>query len=318
MTGAFLVLLLTSSISAAQEANTNAPESTRPDNALSDEHADWMHRHLAPAATFRGQERRDFLSALITEELDPVLSAAVERAMKVAEDDEASFGAVVRSAVRPDGIPMNAARKPRRHRPNAPGSNAKAMRDYRARHLRVKSETHRERGDTVVVSNPGPYRGWSTTVIQQPDSVEYSWAVYQDFIRLTVPDFLEIAGRSQEAIEMKERIDLLERKSRKGTMTGLTGMAITLGGMMALSSDPQSQPASLTTLGGVLVMTGGFLAGGIPRARAHRLQYTYPATLTPQETRSLVDTHNEKLQQELRLPIHDAIMLESGHRERND
>ncbi|MEE2751235.1 MAG: hypothetical protein VX519_07385 [Myxococcota bacterium] len=317
MTGPLLVLLLASPPSAAQEANTTPPKTTQAENTLSDEHADWVHRHLAPAATFRGQERRDFLGALLTEDLDPALSAAVHRALKVAEDDEASFGAVVRRAVRPNGISIHPARKPKKPRANAPGGQAKAMRDYRARHLRVKSETHRERGDTVVVSNPGPYRGWSTTVIQQPDSVEYSWAVYQDFIRLNVPDFLEIAGQAENALAIREEIQLLETKARKGAIAGFTGLAMTLGGMIALSSDPQNQPANWTTLSGVLVMTGGFLGAGIPRAKAHRLQYNYPATLTPQATRSLVDTHNEKLQQELRLPIHDAIMLESGHRERN-
>jgi len=317
MTGAFLMLLLTTSPSTAQEVQDSA-ETATPQQALSDEHADWVHRHLAPAATFRGQERRNFLSELITDELDPALVEAVTRALKAAEDDEASFGTVVRHAVRPGGIPIPAVRKAKKPRPMPPRANAKAMRDYRARHLRVKSETHRERGDTVVVSSPGPYRGWSTTVIQQPDSVEHTWAVYQDFIRLNVPDFLEVAGRSERAIKMREEIDLLETKARKGTIAGLAGMAVTLGGMVALSSNPQSQPATWTTLGGVITMTGGFLGGGIPRAKAHRLQYAYPATLSPQETRSLVDLHNEKLQQELRLPIHDAIMLESGHRERND
>ena len=76
MTGLLLALQLVVGTAHAEEPPPPATEAAAPTKALSDEHADWVHRHLAPAATFRGQERRDFLTALITEDLDPELVAA--------------------------------------------------------------------------------------------------------------------------------------------------------------------------------------------------------------------------------------------------
>lgn len=321
MISLLFVLQLAIGNSYGEEPNSAPPTPTA--NSLSDEHADWVHRHLAPAATFRGQERRDFLAALLTEDLNPELTAAVERAQKVAANDEASFGAVIRSAVRPQGIPIPARKKLHEQGPAKP--SAKAMRAYRARHLRVKAETHHERGDTVVVTNSGPaygpwpYWGWSTTqVFQQPDSVQHGWAVYQDFVRLSVPDFLEIAGRGTDASQMRVEIGSLETKAHNRRMVGLAGVAISLGGMVALSIDPQNTTASLASFGGALTLTAGFLSSGFPSMRSHSLRDSYAATLSPQETRSLVDEHNENLREELRLATHDAIMLETGHRERNN
>ena len=166
---------------------------------------------------------------------------------------------------------------------------------------------------------PWPYWGWSTTeVVQQPDRVQHGWAVYQDFIRLSVPDFLDIAGRSEDAAQMKNEIGSLETKAKNRRLVGISGVAISLGSMVALSMDPQNTAASIAGLSGAITLVAGFLSSSIPSVRSQLLQGTYPTTLSPQETRSMVDDYNQKLQEELRLGTHDAIMLESGHRERND
>jgi hypothetical protein len=202
----------------------------------------------------------------------------------------------------------------------APAASPQALRDYRARYLRVESEVREQKGEVWVMSTGHPFwPGWhnsATYVHQQPSQVIRTWGVYQDFMRLNIPAFLTAVGQVEEANALRKEIALLQAKSARRRWIGVAGIVTSVGGAIGLSitANPMASAASGV---GLLATAGGFFSAAIPDQKALALRDNYPASFDPGDIRSLVDAHNELLRLDLRLSPTEAMMLESGRRDRS-
>jgi hypothetical protein len=201
-----------------------------------------------------------------------------------------------------------------------PAASPQALRDYRARYLRVESEIIEQEGEVWVMSTGHPFwPGWhnsATYVHQQPNKVTRTWGVYQDFMRLNIPAFLTAVGQAEEADALRGEISELQAKSSRRRWIGVAGIVTSIGGAIGLSitAHPMASAASGV---GLLATAGGFFSAAIPDQRAVALSNNYPASFDPGEIRTLVDAHNEQLRLDLRLSPSEAMMLESGRRDRS-
>ena len=201
-----------------------------------------------------------------------------------------------------------------------PAASPQALRDYRARSLRVESEVIEQEGEVWVMSSGHPFwPGWhnsATYVHQQPSQVTRTWGVYQDFMRLNIPAFLTAVGRTGEAEALRDEISDLEAKSSRRRWIGVAGIVTSIGGAIGLSitANPMASVASSV---GLLATAGGFFSAAIPDQKARALRDNYPSSFDPSEIRALVDSHNEQLRLDLHLSPSEAMMLESGRRDRS-
>jgi hypothetical protein len=184
----------------------------------------------------------------------------------------------------------------------------------------VESETIAQEGEVWVMSSGHPFwPGWhsSTTYVhQQPDRVIRTWGVYQDFMRLNIPAFLTAVGQTEKAQERRDEIAGLQVKASRRRWIGVAGIVTSVGGAIGLSitANPMASVASGV---GLLAAAGGFFSAAIPDQKALALRDNYPSSFDPGEIRALVDAHNEQLRLDLRLSPSEAMMLESGRRDRS-
>jgi hypothetical protein len=200
-----------------------------------------------------------------------------------------------------------------------------AYRQYKAQHLEIRSERIQRGGGYTIFHNysQNPYGSrwnWGTTqVVPNPISVSHSWGIYQDFRRLSVPEYLEITGEEDRANALRADILGLQRRAQRRNTAGLTGLGITLGSVAvaAWSDDPNVMSAANTSaLGGSLLMITGLITSSFPRAKAESLHHSFSASLGPSETRTEVDAFNEALRVGLDLRPRDVISIEEGGRSR--
>ena len=243
--------------------------------------------------------------------ITPPALADVEAVIAPAPVPEAPAEPVAEPVAEPPAEP--AAKPP-------PAASPQALRDYRARYLRVESEIIEREGEVWVMSSGHPFwPGWhssATYVHQQPNQVTRTWGVYQDFMRLNIPAFLTAVGRTGEAEALREEIADLQAKSSRRRWIGVAGIVTSIGGAIGLSftANPLASAASGV---GLLATAGGFFSAAIPDQKALALRDNYPSSFDPSEIRNLVDAHNEQLRLDLRLSPSEAMMLESGRRDRS-
>ncbi len=241
----------------------------------------------------------------------PPALADVESVTAPAPAPEAPAEPVAEPAAEPPAEP--AAEPP-------PAASPQALRDYRARYLRVESEIIEQEGEVWVMSTGHPFwPGWhnsATYVHQQPNQVTRTWGVYQDFMRLNIPAFLHAVGKAGEAEDLRGEISELQAKASRRKWIGVAGIVTSVGGAIGLSITANPM-ASVVSGVGLLATAGGFFSAAIPDQRALALRDNYPASFDPGEVRTLVDAHNEQLRLDLRLSPSEAMMLESGRRDRS-
>ena len=250
--------------------------------------------------------------------ITPPALADVEPVIAPAPVPEASADPPAEPAAELPAQPLAepAAEPPPAASPQAP----QALRDYRARYLRVESEIIEQEGEVWVMYTGHPFwPGWhnsATYVHQQPSQVIHTWGVYQDFMRLNIPAFLTAVGRTGEAEELRDEISMLQAKGSKRRWIGVAGIVTSIGGAIGLTitGNPMASVASGV---GLLVTAGGFFSAAIPDQKALALREDYPTSFDPGEIRTLVDAHNEQLRLDLRLSPSEAMMLESGRRDRS-
>ena len=156
-------------------------------------------------------------------------------------------------------------------------------------------------------------------MIPNPVSVTHSWGIYQDFRRLSVPEYLSINGDEDRANALQADILHLQRRAQRRNIAGLAGLGVTLGSVAvaAWSEDANvNSAANAAALGGSLLMITGLITSSFPRAKAESLHYSFPTSLRPTETRAEVDAFNEALRIALDLRPRDVISIEEGSRSR--
>jgi len=135
-------------------------------------------------------------------------------------------------------------------------------------------------------------------------------------MRLNIPAFLTAVGQSDNAEALRMEIAELQTRSSRRRWIGVAGIVTSMGGAIGLSltANPMASAASGV---GLLATAAGFFSAAIPDQRARNLRDSYPSAFDPSEVRALVDAHNEQLRLDLRLSPAEAMMLESGRRDRS-
>jgi hypothetical protein len=194
----------------------------------------------------------------------------------------------------------------------------KALRTYKGQRLQVRAETEYRGGGVSTFSSMsyGYPHGYGTgVVVSEPVSTFRTWGVYRGPQRLSVPDFLTIAGATQERDDLVATITKARRASHVwfgGAAVGMAAIVTGLVGMGAAKKLPTYRQYNYIALSGTGATIGCLLGASFPAAKASRL-YRYPGTtLNSDEANALAHSYNEKLRNELSLQPDEAWLLDLG------
>lgn len=253
--------------------------------------------------------------AAYAEALDAAIGAEPPVAIPVTEPDEVDESGMRVSRRPPDRVspapPRRDALPPPPGLPGLSPETLQAMREYRLRHLQVRTETTISGGSQTVRSSP--YWGGPVMVTTDPIVTTRSWAVYQGPMRLDVPTYLELAGEEELRTELVGRIERKRWLSR-------TYYGVAAGGVLAIAagfvgvgtaetSEDQYRWSTVGTVGlGATVV--GLIGGSFPAASATRLRTDYGRTVDILSAQRTADGYNESLRQDLDLTPEEALRVE--------
>lgn len=190
-------------------------------------------------------------------------------------------------------------------------SSVGAMMAYRSRHLELRQLTLRYPGGTsVVTTGYGWGRGWpmwgysTSYLVQNPDIVQESWAVFQDQRRLTVPAALFALDRAEEAEALTRRIRGYRHASTGGyVVAGLGGIGLATALMGASVADNYAEYRNWSSLStaSALACGGGILAGWFLQSAAQRMRNDFEATQDASDLQRSIDARNQRSMEELGL-----------------
>ena len=216
--------------------------------------------------------------------------------------------------------------------PPASPERLKLLRTYRQQRLVVRGETEIRQGPTTAWTTGwgyGGYGGWSgyyggmgwgsTTMISNPVWTTRTWGVYQGPERLSTPAFLEEAGQLTKANELSTTISK-KRKQAKGWYTvagvGAAGILTGIVGMGQAQNAESYYTFNAVSLGGVGLVVSGLMGGSFPSAKASQLARYPSMSVSAEEAQEYVDTHNDRLRDELGLTTQEVWAFEVGAEDR--
>jgi hypothetical protein len=204
--------------------------------------------------------------------------------------------------------------------PGSAPEHARAVREYRARHLAVRnlSQAYVGTGWSYGWYGGGGYGwpGWGWTAWPRPFVVRHEeQAIFQGPNRLDVPETLAVLGDTAG----KERLERRIRRNRTaaGVLFGLgvAGIASSITGLVGMDqarSYDELAAWNAVSWGGVGLMVGGFVGGSFPSSRAWRLQLEPDATMEPAELQRWMSEYNARLASELGLDAMEAVRIEEA------
>ena len=193
-----------------------------------------------------------------------------------------------------------------------------ALRTYKSQRLQVRAETE-YRGSSVATFTSMSYgypQGVGTGVVVTDNlSTFRTWGVYRGPQRLSTPDFLQLAGATQQRDDVVREINRLQRTAKGWYVVAGTGVAGVLTGLIGMATAEEMNTYgtfNLVSLGGTIVTIGGLFGASFPGSKAQRL-YKYPGnTLSSDEANDLAYAANERLRQELEIAPNEAWLLDLG------
>ena len=270
------------------------------------------------------EQRATYLLALVNaaREAGPV-QEALQRALVVTEDGR-TYEDALRAAIG-DEKTMSAA-------PEADtelsAEALRSMRQYRSKHLELRSEIRQSSTPTYYPSPFGlgvgntPWGGsWGTGGwSRSPGRTTQGWTVYQGALRLDVPAFLSLTGQKDLATNLNGRIERKKLLSRTYYGIGMLGLVAMVSGYVGVvnTEDPvkKEQWGTVGSVGlGATVV--GLIGGGIPNSSANRLRYDYDRATDAVAAQQNVDDYNEQLRKELCLTPTQALDVERNNQNNN-
>ncbi len=231
-------------------------------------------------------------------EAPPALHAPVPRVEDPAADSE--------PALDPDPLLSAEARRER-------------MKAYGAGRLELRSWSAPRHGTASVAVGWSwgwwPWHPWAwgpTMGIRYRPVPGGDWAVFQDQQQLTVPGYLEIVGDDLRLASLQTDLKRTGRSRGVGVGVTIAGVGATAAGFIGMNgASSYDEYYAWSTLGvsGIITALVGLSVHGNASARAHNLEHSFPYTVTYDETRSQVHTHNQALRDELGLPGEPAEPL---------
>lgn len=189
---------------------------------------------------------------------------------------------------------------------------AAAIRAYRERELTLADL---QLGGTQVAYSYiafDPYFG--ATAVAPAYSVRYNQlTVLQGNLPLTVPETYAVLGDTAGRDALVHRITNKRRAGTAGFLLGLGGMAATAVGLSQLDRARGTEEMvawSRFTAGSAGVMAFGFVVGGLPATKAHRLEHEIEKSFDLAELERRIDAHNEALARELGLSAAEVARIE--------
>jgi hypothetical protein len=193
-----------------------------------------------------------------------------------------------------------------------------ALRTYKSKRLQVRAETE-YRGSSVATFTSMSYgqaHGLGTGVVVTDNiSTFRTWGVYRGPQRLSTPDFLTLAGATQERDALVQEIRKQRANARRwyiGAGVGVAGVVAGLVGMATAKDIDAYNRFNQVSLGGTILTIGGLFGASFPGSKAERL-YKYPgASLSSDQANDLAHAANETLRQELDIAPNEAWLLDLG------
>jgi hypothetical protein len=202
-----------------------------------------------------------------------------------------------------------------------PPVRVKALRDYRNRHLDVRSYSYQTGGGssgtwvTVPFHGRGHHGFFSTMFWSDPVRTHQTWGIYQGPELITTPRFFELSGADKRLEVLTSDIHRARSATRVWNgvaITGVVGVVAGIIGMSLADTAREAQPwGTVTTLGSLTAITGLFGAS-FPSGKAQRLVHRPSTIMTSAEAQGLADRHNDRLARELELSADEAWQVEEG------
>ncbi|MDP6935526.1 MAG: hypothetical protein QGG40_21585, partial [Myxococcota bacterium] len=197
--------------------------------------------------------------------------------------------------------------------------NLSALQRYTALRLSVQSEPsvygsafapHR-----TYPAPQAPYWWISDSRDLESNNSPIRWSIYRGLARLSVPDFLETTGQSQQLNSVNRDIDTARKKSKVWfAAAGLGASALT--GSLAAMASAQDYDTYVSwnrlALGGAAISGLGLLAASFPATEAAHLNRFPETVMNIEEAQQLVEAHNSSLREELDLTADQVLVVELG------
>ncbi len=193
---------------------------------------------------------------------------------------------------------------------------------YTGQRLQVRVERHLEGGGYTAVTGyyswPWvPFVGVGTTYVVTEPVIEYkTWSVYQGSARLTVPTYLDVVGRTDDAARLRRRIQ--HRRVGSGVLLGAAagGLIAAVGGgfayMNARDGYERAGSSAMALAGGLTALMSVSGSFGLA-SDARRLRWSFPGSFDG-GIQDEVRAHNDRLRQDLGLRASDVRPLDEGPR----
>lgn len=223
---------------------------------------------------------------------------------------------------RPLAIPLGPSPAPPRSititAPPRPESRARAMREYRNRHLSVHNLS-----EIVTTTSWSyhyryrPYRGgggwvaWPHPWSYHVDTI----AVFKGEQRIDVPTTLGELGDVPARLDLERRIGAARSASSVLQAVGVVGVGTAVVGLIGrdqANSFVELRDWSRVTEIGIGMTFGGLMLSAFPSSRARKLQYTHELSMELDELQRRVADHNEALAASLGLDPEVALELEGS------